>query len=137
LSSPRTYTVEEARALLPRVRSLLEEVQTLARALPELDGRRAEARYRRDHAAGQSERQHAEADLRELESAKQDHEMRLAMAVTELTTLEVRVKDVEEGLVDFLAYRDGELVELCWKLGEEELAFWHRIGEGFAGRQPL
>ena len=33
--------------------------------------------------------------------------------------------------------RTGELVELCWKLGEDAVGSWHRIGEGFAGRRPL
>ena len=41
------------------------------------------------------------------------------------------------GLVDFPAERDGELVYLCWQFGEPEVAFWHGIDDGFAGRQPL
>ena len=47
------------------------------------------------------------------------------------------VKDLEEGLIDFPALRKGEEVCLCWKLGEERIAFWHRMEEGFAGRKPL
>ena len=51
--------------------------------------------------------------------------------------LEEVLKHPVEGLVDFYSYRDGELVELCWKLGEDRVAHWHRIGEGFPGRKPL
>ena len=47
------------------------------------------------------------------------------------------VKDLDEGLVDFPAVRDGEEILLCWRLGEEEVAYWHGLEEGFAGRQPL
>ena len=49
----------------------------------------------------------------------------------------VVLKHPIEGLVDFYSYRNGELVELCWKLGEDRVAHWHRIGEGFPGRKPL
>src|SRR6476620_8376495 len=41
------------------------------------------------------------------------------------------------GLVDFPALHEGEEVLLCWQLGEDEVAHWHRVDEGFAGRKPL
>jgi hypothetical protein len=47
------------------------------------------------------------------------------------------VKNLDEGLVDFPALRHGETVLLCWKLGEDEIAYWHRVEDGFAGRRPL
>ena len=47
------------------------------------------------------------------------------------------IKSLEEGLLDFPSRREGELVLLCWKLGEEEIEYWHGIDEGFAGRKPL
>jgi hypothetical protein len=28
-------------------------------------------------------------------------------------------------------------VLLCWKLGEDEILYWHGADEGFAGRKPL
>ena len=49
----------------------------------------------------------------------------------------VWVKDPVRGLLDFPSDRNGEVVELCWLHGEPEVAHWHRIGAGFAGRQPL
>lgn len=47
------------------------------------------------------------------------------------------VKDLDLGLLDFPAMRDGEPVYLCWKSGEEHIAAWHGIDEGFAHRKPL
>ena len=51
--------------------------------------------------------------------------------------LGVLVKDLDRGLVDFPALRDGEEVLLCWQVGEGEIAYWHGLEEGFAGRKPL
>jgi hypothetical protein len=41
------------------------------------------------------------------------------------------------GLVDFPAEIEGEPAYLCWQYGEKEVAFWHRIEDGFGGRKPL
>lgn len=69
---------------------------------------------------------------------------RLAAVAAELTAclerlreLGVQVKDPDVGLVDFPARRDGAPVLLCWRLGEEEVAYWHDPVEGFAGRKPI
>jgi hypothetical protein len=66
---------------------------------------------------------------------------RLAQELTEtlakITRTGCLVKDLEMGLVDFPALHEGEEVYLCWKLGEERVEYWHRIQEGFAGRQLL
>src|SRR6478735_4005297 len=45
--------------------------------------------------------------------------------------------DLDRGLVDFPALRQGEEVLLCWQVGEDTVAFWHGLDEGFAGRKPL
>jgi hypothetical protein len=47
------------------------------------------------------------------------------------------VKDPESGLVDFPALRDGDEVLLCWRVGEEQIRYWHSLEEGFAGRREL
>jgi hypothetical protein len=47
------------------------------------------------------------------------------------------IKDVNMGLLDFPALRDGREVYLCWKYGEGDIAFWHEIEDGFAGRQSI
>jgi hypothetical protein len=58
--------------------------------------------------------------------------------VVQLERLGVIVKDADRGLVDFPALREsGEEVLLCWQVGEDEIAYWHGLEEGFAGRKPL
>ena len=57
--------------------------------------------------------------------------------VEEIEASGAHLKDVQLGLVDFPAEREGEIVYLCWQFGEPEVAFWHRVEDGFAGRQPL
>jgi hypothetical protein len=50
----------------------------------------------------------------------------------------VVVKGIDEGLIDFPHIReDGEEVYLCWKIGENDIAFWHRLSEGYAGRKSI
>lgn len=50
----------------------------------------------------------------------------------------ILIKDLDEGILDFPARRpNGEEVYLCWKLGEEDIAHWHGLKAGFAGRRPL
>lgn len=63
--------------------------------------------------------------------------LELNRALTELDAVDVVVRDVERGLVDFPALRDGEEVYLCWLLDEDEIRFWHAPDAGFAGRRPL
>jgi hypothetical protein len=61
----------------------------------------------------------------------------LSRALNELDAVDVVVRDVDRGLVDFPALRDGEEVYLCWLVDEDEIRFWHASGAGFAGRRPL
>lgn len=130
----RIYEVREANEALPRVRRLVGQVAELSVQLPELQDqmRIAEYRMRRPGALA------AEADrFEQAAAALKATEEDLAGAVLALDDMGVVLKQPVEGLVDFYSYRDGELVELCWKLGEERVAHWHRIGEGFPGRKPL
>ena len=56
---------------------------------------------------------------------------------SELQELGLLVKDLDEGLVDFPALSGDEEVLLCWQLGEDEVAYWHTVDDGFAGRKHL
>lgn len=47
------------------------------------------------------------------------------------------VKDIDKGLVDFFCEMDGATVFLCWKLGENDIRFFHGVNEGFENRQSL
>jgi hypothetical protein len=57
--------------------------------------------------------------------------------ISELEDLGVKVKDLDFGLVDFPADRYGDKVMLCWRYGESEVSYWHKLNEGFTSRKPL
>ena len=130
----RTYTVEEANSELPRVRRIVAQIAELSALLPELEDQARIAEY-------QSKRPGAGAENRERQQQAGDAaagaEMELLKAVANLNGMGIQLKGPLEGLIDFPSYRDGELVELCWKLGEERVEHWHHIGEGYAGRRKL
>ena len=58
-------------------------------------------------------------------------------ALVELQAMEVVLRDLDRGLVDFPALRDGREVFLCWEEGEDEVRFWHDVDSGYGGRRPL
>ena len=129
----RYFTPAEANELLAEVRPVAERLVEHRRAFSEAAARRAQLTT---HVAGNGGdldpgevREDAERMEREAEA--------VAAAVEELTGLGLLVKDLDRGLVDFPALRQGEEVLLCWQLGEDEVAFWHGVDEGFAGRKPL
>ena len=61
----------------------------------------------------------------------------LSRAVEELQAVDVVLRDIDRGLVDFPSIRDGEEVYLCWLVEEPEIGYWHEPDAGFAGRRPL
>lgn len=130
----RTYSVAEANAILPEVRALVTEVVDLVARLPELQEASRVADYKTSRPGAGPELEKAYERSRR---AMHDAEMDVARAALKLERLGVALKDPQQGLIDFYGYREGELVELCWKLGEAAVEHWHRIGDGFAGRQPL
>ena len=77
------------------------------------------------------------ARAQEVQSAVEEVANEIGLLVAELESAGVQVKDLDRGLVDFPALRDGEEVLLCWQVGEGEVAYWHGLEEGFAGRKPL
>jgi hypothetical protein len=130
----RTYQLHEANQVLPQVRRLVGQIVELAGQLDELTDqvRIAEYRMRRPGAVTE-DRERFEETTAALRGAEED----LVTALAGLEELGVQLKDPRTGLVDFLSYREGELVELCWQLGEDRIAHWHRIGEGYRGRKPV
>ena len=129
----RHFTPEEANATLPRVRPLVERMVEHRRAHVAALERQEELETRiRGNGGGIPPAQLAEAAAEVERYARE-----VARAVDEIVELGVEVKDLDEGLVDFPALHEGETVLLCWRLGEEEIGFWHSAADGFAGRRPL
>ncbi len=128
----RLFTLDEARALLPRVRALAlamrarkAEFERHQQALAIL-GREADA----THAA------HGEAVARHRASVEAIAADIQGM-IEEASALGVEVKGIDQGLLDFPAERDGRVVYLCWMADEPDISYWHDLHTGFRGRQPL
>jgi hypothetical protein len=129
----RLFTPEEANAALQTVRPLVEQLVERRRVFLVAQERRAQlAAHVAGNGGGLDPRELGEA-TGALESAAGD----VAQSLAELTVLGVLVKDLDRGLIDFPARRGDEDVLLCWELGEPEVAYWHGLEEGYAGRRPL
>ena len=129
----RTFTADEANAALPEVRPLVERLVEARADLLAAQARQAEVAARVGGNGGGFQPQLAASIAEALTAA----ETALREALESLDELGVVVKDLDAGLVDFPSDRDGELVLLCWQLGEERVAWWHTLDAGFASRQPL
>jgi hypothetical protein len=129
----RYFTPAEANELLPDVRRLVEEMVAHRRALAVATVRHARIAAK---IAGNGGGVHPH-EVDELQTAIDAEADAVVRCVEELQQLGLLVKDLDEGLVDFPALRGDEEVLLCWRLGEDEVAFWHPADEGFAGRRPL
>ena len=129
----RLFTPDEANSALPEVREAAERLVALRARMRELDREQRELVT----AIGGNGGGYAGNDL----NAAQDELRALSEAasacVDRLLDLGVIVKDSDIGLIDFPAEREGETVLLCWRVGEESVAFWHGLTAGFAGRRPI
>lgn len=116
------------------MRRIVEQIAELSALRPELEdqARIAEYEAKREGATPAKHERHQQA-----RDAAIAAELEWLKAVANLNGLGIQLKGPLEGLIDFPSYRGGEPIELCWKLGEEKVEHWHRVGEGFAGRKPL
>ena len=121
----RHYTLEQANAALPWVQERMERLRTARDDFSDEDVREALGEATPGNGGGEPGRLVSEAFLE------------LQAAAAELDALDIVVRDLERGLVDFPAIRDEREVYLCWEEGEPEIGFWHEADAGFAGRQPL
>jgi hypothetical protein len=129
----RLFTVDQANACLPLVRSIVADMVQLARDL-------LERRQRLDQLAHGRKTEKGNPYSDELEQMEEELEKdleRLNGYAAELMELGVEPKGAAEGLVDFPSMIEGRLGYLCWKYNEPEILYWHELNAGFAGRQPL
>ena len=129
----RHFTPEEANDALAEVGPLVERMVAHRLAHVEALARQEELEGRIRGNGGGIPPATLAAAAAEVESEARE----LAHAIDEIVEYGVEVKDIDEGLVDFPALRRGETVLLCWKLGEDEIGYWHTVEDGFAGRREL
>lgn len=121
----RHYTLEEARAELPWVAERLSAMRDARERLTDTDARRALAEGSPSNGGGSPGKQVGEA-FAEIQAG-----------VAAFAKRDIVLRDLERGLIDFPAIRDGAEVYLCWIDGEADIAFWHDLDTGYTGRQEL
>jgi hypothetical protein len=121
----RHYTVEEANDVLPWVSARLEAMRDAHARLTDEEAREALAGGAPGNGGGRPGRQVGEAFVE------------LQAGLGALSSREIILRDLERGLIDFPAVREGEEVYLCWIDGEPAIEYWHELDAGYAGRKPL
>jgi hypothetical protein len=123
---PQFFTLQQANETLKIIRPLMEDVQAIRRKI--LDSQPG--------AWPAIEKSAGNGGNKALSAMVQDFE-RLDALIHRILDTGAQVKDINIGLLDFSALRNGREVYLCWKYGEDDIAFWHEVDAGFAGRQPI
>jgi hypothetical protein len=130
---PRYFTLDEATALLPTIRPILEQIISL-RARLERTERDLVSLHWRARTNGRAE---SSGSFGEGQSTRSTLMAEINAELVKIHELGVELKDPALGLIDFPSLRDGRVVYLCWRLGESSIEYWHETDTGFAGRQPL
>lgn len=132
--STRTFTLDEAQDLVPVLESLLRTSIEGKKLMESVDAEFQEIAHRVFLSGGMS------LNVVHLARRKAEREkaiQRVKDAMSEIDAMGVQVKDLDIGLLDFPCEVDGEVILLCWKLGERSITHWHGVSEGFAGRKPV
>jgi hypothetical protein len=120
------FTLQEANETLNIIRPLMDEVQVIRQKILE---NQPEAWPAIEKSAGNG-------GNRALSNLVQDFE-KLDALVHQIQDTGAQIKDINTGLLDFSALKNGREVYLCWQHGEDDIKYWHEIEAGFAGRQPI
>ncbi|HSO93911.1 MAG TPA: DUF2203 domain-containing protein [Candidatus Dormibacteraeota bacterium] len=121
----RLFTADEANALLPSVREVIERIRDNQRVLAD-DKSLATVREKASHNGGGLPSRHLSNATHGLERD-----------LKQLQEWGIVLRDPTIGLIDFYGERKGETIFLCWKLGEPRVEWWHPLNTGIAGRQKL
>jgi hypothetical protein len=122
----RYFTLAEANEVLTVIRPLVEEIQSIRQVIL---ARQPEVWPVVERSAGNGGSLAASKLVKEFEQ--------LDALVHRILDTGVLFKDINLGLLDFPAWKDGREVYLCWKFGEEDIAYWHEVEAGYAGRQSI
>ena len=130
----RTFSLDEAQTLLPILESLLRTAIEGKKLIEKVDAEFQDTAHKVFLNGGTL------LNVVRLARRKAQREkavQRVKDAVAEIDATGVQVKDLDIGLLDFPCRVEGEIILLCWKLGEKAIAHWHGTEEGFAGRKPI
>lgn len=130
----RTFTLDEAQDLLPVLEGLLR-ISIEGKKIIESAEAELQAVAQRVFMNGGMSLNIVHLARRKAEREKAIQRVKDAMG--EIDAIGVQVKDLDIGLLDFPCEVDGQIVLLCWKLGEKAITHWHGVSEGFAGRKLI
>jgi len=126
----RYFTVDEANHFLPQLQHSLLRLQEMKQDL--------QIKYHQLQEAKATVDQAAPNDLFFQEEAELEFLMFSANSLLgQIQQRGVQVKDIDTGLCDFPALMHGQDVLLCWRLGEQQVAHWHGLYEGYLGRKEI
>lgn len=132
--SQRTFTLDEALTLLPILESLLRIAIDGKKLIEAVDAELQELAHRVFLSGGLL------VNVVHMARRKGEREktiQKVKDAIAEIDATGVQVKDLDIGLLDFPCKVEGEIILLCWKLGEQGITHWHGLNDGFAGRKPI
>lgn len=130
----RTFTLSEAQELLPVLETLLRRSMRAKEIIDEVDSELQDLSERIFLSGGLL------VPISHWATRKGDREKALQVAkdaMSEIDAIGVQVKDLDIGLLDFPCQVEGEILLLCWKMGEPAITHWHGTAEGFANRKPI
>jgi len=123
---PHYFTLQEANEALNSIRAWMEEIQTIRR---EILAHQPEIWSVMEKSAGNGGNPTLSRMVKTFD--------RLDALIHNIQDTGALIKDINTGLLDFPALKNDHEVYLCWKYGEEDIAFWHEIEDGYAGRQSI
>lgn len=121
----RHYSLQEANETLPWVREALAALRSAREQLTDEQARQALAEGAPTNGGGQPGKRVGEAFLA------------LQQGIAEFARRGIVLRDLDSGLIDFPAIREGDEVYLCWIDGEDEIGYWHGLNAGYSGRNPI
>lgn len=127
MTHKKIFTLEEARELLPELRTRLTTLRDAWKAIAPYREEARRLAKRVDEGGGTM----TDAGL----YLRLSRDLMRQMKYFEKSGIDV--KDISTGLVDFPSIREGRVVFLCWRMEEETISHWHELETGFAARQPL
>ncbi len=135
-ATARLFTVNEANALLPRLTEIFRRMDPKLVRLREFRDlvEDAEAYW---HSPGEAMPPEERANHDRLVVQATDAQAAVDSDIREIRSIGCELKDAAQGLIDFPASVEGNIVYLCWQRGEGSVAFWHTLEGGFAGRRAL
>jgi hypothetical protein len=140
---PRFYDLDSANARIPEMREILEQLKSQREDLIRLRDlvlERQEAVEAGSEPSGlsrSSDDDGPDDELRLIRLRMQGLIDQMQAAVARIDESGITLRDIESGLIDFPALANGRQIWLCWRLGEDDIAWWHELDEGFSGRRAL